>query len=145
MLQKAIGKEYQDKAQRKAFLKDNSDSVEEKGYMRTCTPEELQGSKERLASLSIEIEEIEDEKKASASHFNQTLKPLVKERRELLRNIREKAEYVHEICYKFVDREERKAAYYNSQGELIELRPATADELQLVIFPKPLEARTDDK
>jgi hypothetical protein len=134
MLQKTIGKEYANKSQREAFLKDNCDKVEEKGYMKPYTPEELQGHKEGLANLSIEIEEIEDEKKASVKHFNETLKPLIDSRRSLLRNIRQKAEYVHEICYKFVDREERQTAFYNSEGERIEMRPATADELQYNLF-----------
>jgi hypothetical protein len=145
MVQKQIGKEYANRAQREAFLKDNCDKVEEKGYMKPYTPEELQGHKESLANLSIEIEEIEDEKKASAKHFNETLKPLNDSRRELLKNIRQKAEYVHEICYKFVDREDRQTAYYNSEGDLIEMRPATADELQLTLFAMPLKTGTNNE
>jgi predicted phage tail protein len=144
MLQKTIGKEYSNKAQREAFLKDNCDRVEEKGYMKPYTPEELQEHKEKLANLSIEIEEIEDEKKAEVKHFNETLKPLADSRRELLRNIRQKAEYVREICYKFTDREERQTAYYNSEGDLIELRPASADELNLTIFSVTRDTGTND-
>jgi hypothetical protein len=144
MLQKTIGKEYSNKAQREAFLKDNCDRVEEKGYMKPYTPEELQGHKENLANLSIDIEEIEDEKKASVKHFNEQLKPLTDSRRELLKNIRQKAEYVHEICYKFVDREERQTAYYNREGDLIEMRPATADELIPTIFSVNRDTGTND-
>ncbi|MDR0384523.1 MAG: hypothetical protein LBH60_00420 [Prevotellaceae bacterium] len=44
-------------------------------------------------------------------------------------------EYVREICYKFVDIDNRQTGYYNAEGDLIELRPATADELQPTLFP----------
>jgi hypothetical protein len=102
--------------------------------LKPFTPEQLQGHKENLAELSIQIEGVEDEKKASAKHFKSLLDPLVEQRREMVSNIRQKAEYVEELCYKFVDREERQAGYYNAEGDLIELRPATADELQPTLF-----------
>jgi hypothetical protein len=133
-MQTQIGKEYTDNSQREAFLKDNCDKVEEKGYMKPFTAEQLQGHKESLAELSIRIEEIEDEKKVSAQQFKSLLDPLTKQRREKISNIRQKAEYVREICYKFVDFEERQAGYYNAGGDLVEIRPATADELQHTLF-----------
>jgi hypothetical protein len=144
MVQKTIGKEYRDRSQREAFLKDNCDRVEEKGFMKPYAPEELQERKESLVGLSVEIERIEDEKKSSARYFKEALKPLVKERRELLTDIRQKAVYVREICYKFVDREERQAAWYNSDGDLIEMRPATADEMQPTLFTLSPKTGTDE-
>ena len=144
-MEKNLGKEYADRAQREAFLKDNCDKVEEKGYMKSYTPEQLQGNKEKLADVSIKIEEIENEKKAVIQGFKQTLDPLVKERSETVRNIRQKAEYVHEICYKFIDRQERQTGYYSAEGDLIELRPATADELQATLFSmQPKSTGTDN-
>jgi hypothetical protein len=139
-----LGKEYVNMAQREAFLKDNCDRVESKGYMKPFTPEQLQGHKESLAELSIKIEEIEDEKKESAKHFKETLDPLTKERSGMIRNIRQKAEYVNELCYKFVDRDTRQAGYYSADGDLIELRPATADELQPTLFVGLNKTGTND-
>lgn len=46
-MDKTLGKEYENKMQRIAFLKDNCDGVENKGYMKPYTPEELQGHKEK--------------------------------------------------------------------------------------------------
>ncbi len=143
-MEKHLGKEYANRAQREAFLKDNCEKVENKGYMKAFTPEQLQGYKENLAELSMKIEETEDEKKAQASYFGALLKPLIEQRRVMVSNIRQKAEYVSELCYKFVDREERQTGYYNSDGELIELRPATADELQPTIFSMARKTETDD-
>jgi len=42
-MEKYLGKEYANKAQREAFLKDNCAKVENKGYMKPFTPEQLQG------------------------------------------------------------------------------------------------------
>jgi hypothetical protein len=133
-MEKQLGKEYENKAQRESFLKDNCERVESRGYMKPFTPEQLQGHKESLANLSIKIEEIEEEKKAQARYYKETLDPLIKERSGMVKNIRQKAEYVDELCYKFVDREAKETGYYNTEGDLIELRPATADEMQPNLF-----------
>lgn len=50
---KPMGKEYTDPEQRKRFLKDNSDAVVEKSYMKNFTPEQLQGFKEDLAECCM--------------------------------------------------------------------------------------------
>lgn len=91
-MEKHLGKEYANKAQREAFLKDNCEKVENKGYMKPFTPEQLQGHKENLAELSMKIEETEDEKKAAASHYKAVLDPLFKQRHTMVSNIRQKAE-----------------------------------------------------
>ena len=143
-MEKHLGKEYTNSVQREAFLKDNCEKVENKGYMKPFTPEQLQGHKENLAELSIKIEGVEYEKKAVAAEFKATLTPLIEQRRTMVSNIRQKAEYVNEPCYKFIDREEKQTGYYNADGDLIELRPATADELQPTLFVGFQKAGTDD-
>lgn len=143
-MQKEIGKEYANLHQREAFLKDNCDKVEEKGYMKPYTPEQLQGHKENLANLSIEIDEVEETKKEAMREFKQQLDPLIEQRKEMVSNIRQKAEYVKEICYKFVDVESKMTGYYNNEGNLIESRPSTADELQPTLFAMTRKTGTED-
>ncbi|GHT09050.1 hypothetical protein FACS189426_06270 [Bacteroidia bacterium] len=143
-MDKTIGTEYGNLSQREAFLKDNCDKVEEKGYMKPYTPEELQGHKEKLSNLSIEIDEIEDEKKASAKYFKSVLDPMYINRRNLVSNIRKKSEYVREICYKFIDQKEKEVGFYNAEGILIESRGVTADELQPTIFSMQRKTGTDE-
>ena len=78
-MEKTIGKEYKNAREREAFLKDNCDKVEEKGYTKPYSAEELQGHKENLANVSIEIAEIEAEKKAQDAYYKgQYKKPRVK-------------------------------------------------------------------
>lgn len=133
-MDKHLGKDIENLVAREAFLKDNCDKVEEKGYMKPYTPEELQQRKEELANASIEIAEIEQEAKEAAAHYKGKLKPLKETRARMVGDIKSKSEYVKELCYKFVDQEARETGYYNKEGDLIESRPATADELQITLF-----------
>lgn len=129
---------------RESFLKDNCDACEQKGYMRQYTPEELQGHKEKLANLSIEISEIEAEKKISDAAYKGRLKPLKESRAQMVSNIKSKSEYVNEICYRFTDQDTKETGYYNKEGHLIESRPATADELQTTLFQVIRKTGTDN-
>lgn len=144
-MQKQLGKEYSNANERESFLKDNCDKVEEKGYMKPYTPEELQGHKENLANVSIAMEEIEAEKKANAEYYKGKLKPLVEKRKQMISNIKAKAEYVKEVCFMFVDQDTKEVGYYNADGDLIESRPATADELQPTIFSMARKSGTHDE
>lgn len=143
-MEKLLGQDYTNLVMREAFLKDNCDACETKGYMRQYTPEELQGHKEKLANVSIEISEIEAEKSRVMAEFKGRLKPLIESRNIMLSNIKSKAEYVNEICYRFTDQESRTTGYYNKEGILVESRPATADELQTTIFSVVRKTGTND-
>lgn len=143
-MEKQLGQDYKNPVQREQFLKDNCDACETKGYMRQYTPEELQGHKENLANISIEISEIEAEKKLVDASFKNRLKPLIESRTAMLSNIKSKAEYVSEICYRFTDQDTKMTGYYNKEGLLVECRPATADELQATIFSVVRKTGTND-
>lgn len=119
-MEKELGQEYKNLIQREAFLKDNCDACEQKGYMKPYTPEELQGHKEKLANVSIEIAEIEAEMKASQAEYKGRLKPLKEARSMMVSNIKSKAEYVNEVCYRFTDQETKETGFYNKDGILIE-------------------------
>ncbi|MFV0501754.1 MAG: hypothetical protein ACK5MH_09220 [Bacteroidales bacterium] len=143
-MQKSIGKEYTNVHVRESFLKDNCDKVEEKGYMKPFTIEQLQEYKEKLANVSIEITEIEEDKKEQDTVFKNMLKPLKDSRSQLITNIKSKSEYVKELCFKFVDQDKKMTGFYNLDGDLIESRPATADELQSTIFASFRKTGTED-
>lgn len=133
-MDKTIGAHIDNPIARQQFLADNCDAVVDKGYMKPYTPEELQGHKENLANVSIEISEIEAEMKQAQAEFKGRLKPLKEQRTNMVANIRAKAEYVTEKCFRFTDQQAKMTGFYNQDGELIESRPATADELQPTIF-----------
>lgn len=130
-MDKQLGKEYPPE-QRIQFLKDNCDKVEKKTYMRRFTPDELRQKKDQLAETSISLSEIDDEKKLILQDIKQRQDPLKAEKKILLSNIKHKAEEVKEECYKFIEDDE--VGYYNSEGDIIEQRPAYPDEKQGTIF-----------
>ena len=71
------------------------------------------------------------------AEYKGRLKPLKEARANMVSNIKAKAEYVTEPCYRFTDREAEVTEYYNGNGDLVEMRPATAEELQPTLFMNP--------
>ena len=125
MNNKTMGKDIANPIQREQFIKDNADACENKGYMKAYTPEELQGHKEKLANVSIEISEIENEIKEIKKEYAERLKPLKEARENMVSNIKAKAEYVNEVCYRFTDRDAKMTEYYNRDGDQSrDMRPA---------------------
>lgn len=130
----ALGQEYVDQKERVQFLKDNCDAVEDLDYMKRFSPEAITSMKNELASTSIEINDIEVEKKEAMTSYKDQLKPLLEGKKTLLKNIKQKAVLVKEICYKFVDQEAMLTGYYNSEGDLVSSRPLAPEEMQKTIF-----------
>lgn len=86
-MDKFLGQEIPEK-DRWQFLQDNADAVEEIGYTHRFTPDELAQKKESLAETSIQINDIEIEKKEAMEAFKAELKPLNERKQELLENIK---------------------------------------------------------
>jgi hypothetical protein len=136
-MDKSLGQDIKDVIKRKRFLEDNSDEVVKKTYMKPYTGPELQGKKEELASTLIEISEIEQEKAEVLAGIKGRLKPLLEAKTTLVGNIKAKAELVTEECYRITDQEDGMTGFYNANGDLIESRRATADEMQGSLFKQP--------
>ena len=51
------------------MLSDNADTVEEVGYMKAFTPDEMEEMKDRLSKIVIDINDIDEEKKAANDEF----------------------------------------------------------------------------
>jgi hypothetical protein len=116
-------------------LEANADSIEEVGYMRNFTNEELDEFKEELADNSIKINDIEIEKKEAMAGYKKQIDPLQEVVKTNLKRIKEKSEFVKEPCYKFTYPLEGMVGFYNSRGELVSSRPLRGDERQGRIFP----------
>lgn len=138
-MEKELGKDIANRVARAEFLKNNCDTCEKKSYMKPYTPEELQGLKEKLANTDMEISDLEAEFAKSKKEFKEEMNPLKDTHSFLLQNIKAKAQLVDEVCFKFVDVDERMTGYYNADGDLVECRPATADEMQPSLFPSQIK------
>lgn len=142
-MDKVLFQEYPD-GQRRQMLEDNCDKVEELGYMKPFSSDQLLAMKDRLSEVSITINDIEVEKKAQVALYKAQIKPLAEERRTLLDNIRNRAEHVKENCFKFVDQEAGEVGYYSADGVLIESRPIRQDERQKTIMSLGRKTGTDN-
>ena len=117
------------------FLQDNADAVEKIGYTHRFTPEELAQKKESLAEVSIQINDIETEKKEVMDDFKERLKPLNEEKAVLFVFFFCGSEFrADEECAKILYHDERMAGFYNRLGELVYSRPIMPQEMQKTIF-----------
>lgn len=123
-----------DKFIQPALMGDNCDKKEELAYTKLFTEDELASFKDELAEIDIDIDEVEAEKKEATKGFNESLKDKRNDRTRLLKNIRQKSEFVKEECFKFIDHDAREVGYYNDHGTLVYQRPIRADEMQKSIF-----------
>lgn len=121
--------------ERESFLNDNAEAAEQISYQKDYTDEELADIKDRLSIVDQEIDEVEEDKKATMASYNAGLKSQKKVRKGFLRDIRNGNHFVDELCYKFIVEETFEAMYYNSAGKLVIRRPMKAEEYQRSIFP----------
>ena len=85
--------------------------------------------------MSIQINDIETEKKEVMDDFKERLKPLNEEKAELLDHIKRGSEFrADEECAKILYHDERMAGFYNRLGELVYSRPIMPQEMQKTIF-----------
>lgn len=117
----------------KQLLLDNSHEVVTETYIKHLTDDELIGKKDSLADTSIELSQLQDEKKDLTASINEKMKPLKDEVSSLLKCIKTKSEERHGNLYKFIDFEKRTATFYDETGTLIYSRKTKPDETQTKI------------
>lgn len=132
MLDRELGKDIAIE-ERASFLEDNCDAVEDVTYSRAFAPEELALKREMLTDASIEIADIEEQKKKVMDEFKKRLEPLNVVKSDAIKALREKSQTVTEKCYKFLDEETKMVGFYNKEGNLVNSRPAFQKELEKTI------------
>lgn len=133
-----------DPIQRKQLLIDNADDVVEIPYHKSFDSDQLANRKEDLVNTSIKIAELEKDIADYRAQVNEELKPLKKQRNQLISDLKSKGEDVFEKCYKMVNTEEKVAEFYNAEGYCIMTRPATREELSPNIFRMSKEANEQE-
>lgn len=141
-MEKFIGQEYANLAEREQFIKDNADAIENIGYTKPLPSDEVEKLKEKLANASIKKLEQEEEKKASVQMYNEEIKRYKNTIKEAADKLKSKSEYVNEACYKLVDEQTRQVGYYNNEGMLVYQRAARHDELQPRLFKRSIAPAT---
>lgn len=142
-MEKELGKEYAKGIERKRFLEDNCDGVEELSYTKKLPEEEVADLKEQLVVNNIELQDKEFEKEEVMKGFKEEIKALKGTQKELTDKLRSKSEFVKEKVYRITDRDTRETGYYNDEGDLVFQRPARPEEMQGTVF-QIIRTGTDD-
>lgn len=133
-MQKVLGQDIKDLEERKNFLIDNADGVEEMDYHKSYESDELERMNTEFANKHIRIAALEDQIADFKEEINKELKPLKEEVKNLREDLKSKGHTVREKVYRFLDEKERMVGFYNAEGVLISSRPARRDELQKTVF-----------
>ena len=123
-------------------LEANATRIEDFGYLKHFTEEELDSFKEDIAETSIEINDLEDEKKAIVKEINEKIKKAKEQRREALGRFKDKSEHINEKCFVLIESEERQVGYYNPKGELVHTRATLPSEAQTNFLRLVADAKT---
>ena len=129
MLEKTLGQEYADKDARYNFLRDNCDCIEVLDY-----------TKEFLVDKNVQLRDVKADKRAADELYKEQdkgyknqIKHLESENEDIAKTLKEKAEFVSENCFKFIDDQTGSVGYYDNEGVLRYSRPLTPDERQRTI------------
>lgn len=113
------------------MLKDNCEKLlEDYGYDKPLSKEQLKSIKDKLSSASVELHDVQEEKKQADSEFNQQIKELKGTIAEQVKQLKTRTTYTCELCFEFLFRDERKVGVYNKDGQLVYERAATLKELR---------------
>lgn len=126
-----------------AFMRDNADDIQEAyTYQRILTEDEIQAEKNEYADLSIQIEQIEEEKQRIMSEINERLKIKKSLAKKSLMLFRIGRMEVTDTVYFIKDEKENKIGTYDSNGVLLTERPMKATERQRKMFNNNLNYKT---
>ena len=119
---------------REQLLRDNCDQIVERSYTRKFEQHEVNARREELENVSIQVAELEDKLAEIKADYKGRIKPLLERRGLILDELKARGEYVKGDCYKFVDAEEGKTAFYSPEGYKLEERPIHPEERQRTIM-----------
>lgn len=123
-------------------LNANCVTTEVKGYMRQFTPEEIADLKSNLAETSISLSDKMLQKKEQDNIFKEEVKPLNIRKELLLKQIKQRSEFIEEECFVMHDEINSSVEFYNPQGVCIETRPMRPDEKQTRLEFNPAKTGT---
>lgn len=115
---------------------DNLDGLAHKvkentSYTKRLTPEELANKKTELAEVSIELNEIAQEKKEAMAKFKAKAEGPELTKSTLLTTIKHRSERRTGMLFEIADQESGFMGVFDETGECVEVRPLDREERQL--------------
>lgn len=125
-------------------IKAMAQRVEQGTYFKPYTPEEQDAYKDAYTDMQIELGDAEDRFKEETKAARERLKQLRERNRTVLRNIRQKGEYVEGITYLVDDQEKCVMHTIDAEGNVLSTRKLRPDEKQQGIFNTLKKAANDN-
>lgn len=120
--------------QRAQQLEQLAASKEVLRYDRQLTEAEIDTESKHIAKLYKDLCEVEAEKAAANKRFGEEIKSIRAQIEVSADTLQNGQKEVSETCYKFIDIDAREVGFYNRFGELVRVRPAQDNDLQLDMF-----------
>lgn len=115
-------------------IKKTAKSSEELTFTRHLSDAEIDAESRRLAKLVNDLTEIEDEKSAAAKEYGDKIKSIKELMKDSSKTISKGEKEVTEKVYKFIDYDTQEVLFYDSYGNIVKVRKAMMDELQMDMF-----------
>lgn len=143
MLERALAQD-EPVNRRRQYLADSCDRTEEVQYNKPFSPEELTQKRVELENVSINISDLNQQKKDYMDSFKIEMDPLAKTHAKIVKDLKNKTVQVTEQCYAFLDEETRMMGFYNAEGIMVYSRPANMNELQRTVQMELRRTGTDN-
>lgn len=103
-------------------------------YHRNLTEAEIDEESKKLAEAVTKRAQIEDEKKDVMKRYNQRIDEQKTKAETISDTLLSGTREETALCYKFVNIDTKEVGYYNQHGELVKVRPAMDQDMQLDMF-----------
>lgn len=103
-------------------------------YIRHLTEAEIEGESKKLADAVTSRARVEEDKRENMKMFNTRIDELKTKAEMISETLLSGTKEETRKCYKFINLETREVGYYNEYGELVKIRPATDQDMQLDMF-----------
>ena len=133
--------------QRLDLLKTNcSRLLEDYGYEKPLSKEQVKQLKDKIANNVSELRKVKAEKKDVMKDYNAQISKLDKSIDSASEELEKRTTYTSELCFEFIDYDEKKVGIYNKDGLLISERTANLKELREPrnMFADNLKTGTND-
>lgn len=129
---------------RAQILRDSCDQIEERHYTRKFEQPEINERREELANVSIQLNNLNEELQEIKADYKSKTKPKEERKSRILDELKAGGEYVKSECYKFIDSEMGKVAWYSPEGYKLEERDINPEERQRTTFQTLRRTGTDN-
>lgn len=124
----------EDHEARLLYLKNTADQVKpDFYYLRKFTQDEINEAKEKLAEVMLELTALEEAFEEKKTEYKEEKKPVETTKKSLIQCLKLKGQFVIDTVFIMHDHESKMAGYYNSKGEVIDVRALRPEEYQKTI------------